>query len=829
MIATAVIGTSTARQAGGGAGRAAAVGPDMEQLRRSYPPRAASSQWPASQQPIEAIVTRLLAPPFPAEPDWPAMLRRRRGLTRVLGWLSAQPGESWQQRWLASGADGAGNAEWWQPVVAAGRRGNTACGVSSSSNFRVGAVMLVAADVIRPSLDWVLTPRVPQMLVSLMAQARDPAGFAELAARCDASPAGRTMKAAALRRAATILAVKGGLLHDITVGDCLELSAAIDVRSVRQNAGMGFYQLLHEMGVFGPDAPATMRAFATTGRRSPAQLIDRFAIECRPVRDLLVAYLQERQTALDHTSLTSLAATLGGLFWKDLERHHPGINSLHLPGEVAAAWKQRVVTKTKRVVSADGQASQVRQRRADAISQLAVVRAFYLDIAQWAMEEPSRWGPWAAPSPVRADDLARQKELRSRKARMDQRTRERLPVLPVLVQHVRDRRVQSAQLLREAEQADPGATFAVGSITWRRCVVGKDSARVWAEIPGSGGKRRDLTGEEDRAFWTWAVVETLRHTGIRIEELTELSHHSLIQYALPGASELIPLLQIAPSKTDTERLLVVSPELADVLAVIITRIRGKNGAVPCVASYDQHERIWNPPMPLLFQRHLSIEHRAIPAATIREWLDNALTGTTVNDAAGAPLRFTPHDFRRLFITDAVLHGMPPHIAQLIAGHRDINTTMGYKAVYPEEAINAHRAFIARRRSLRPAEEYRTPTDEEWEEFLGHFQRRRVALGTCGRSYATPCIHEHSCLRCPLLRPDPQERSRLVEIRDNLLARIAEAREHSWLGEVDGLQISLDGARQKLGQLDQLADRRRIPLNMPTFTQTAGRSSIGATP
>jgi len=59
------------------------------------------------------------------------------------------------------------------------------------------------------------------------------------------------------------------------------------------------------------------------------------------VRDLLVAYLQERQTALD--SLTSLAATLGGLFWKDLERHHPGIDSLRLPAEVAAAWKQRSV------------------------------------------------------------------------------------------------------------------------------------------------------------------------------------------------------------------------------------------------------------------------------------------------------------------------------------------------------------------------------------------------------------------------------------------------------------------------------------------------------
>ena len=53
------------------------------------------------------------------------------------------------------------------------------------------------------------------------------------------------------------------------------------------------------------------------------------------------------------------------------------------------------------------------------------------------------------------------------------------------------------------------------------------------------------------------MVEVLRHTGIRIEELTELSHHSLIQYRLPSAGELIPLLQIVPSKTDTERLLVI--------------------------------------------------------------------------------------------------------------------------------------------------------------------------------------------------------------------------------------------------------------------------------
>lgn len=41
------------------------------------------------------------------------------------------------------------------------------------------------------------------------------------------------------------------------------------------------------------------------------------------------------------------------------------------------------------------------------------------------------------------------------------------------------------------------------------------------------------------------------------------------------------------------------------------------------------------------------------------------------------------------------------------------------------------------------------------------------------------------------------RARLAEIRDNLIARIAEAEREGWLGEVEELQICLAGARQKL--------------------------------
>jgi hypothetical protein len=302
-----------------------------------------------------------------------------------------------------------------------------------------------------------------------------------------------------------------------------------------------------------------------------------------------------------------------------------------------------------------------------------------------------------------------------------------------------------------------------------------------------------------------------------------------VQYRLPTTGELVPLLHIAPSKTDTERLLVVSPELADVLSAIICRVRDRAGAVPLVAAYDYHERVFNPPLPILFQRRVGTENRAINAPAIRKLLHEALAAIGLTDTDGQPLRFVPHDFRRIFITDAVMNGMPPHIAQLVVGHRDLNTTMGYKAVYPEEAINAHRAFLARRRDLRPSGEYRTPTEEEWEEFLGHFERRKLALGDCGRAYGTGCIHEHSCLRCPLLRVDPAQRPRLTGIRDNLITRIDEAQREGWLGEAEGLKVSLSAATQKLAQLDDLAARQTtIHLGMPGLPDLAGRTITTST-
>lgn len=785
--------------------------------RAKFPPRPVTADWPTTHRNRDDTLQMLAGPPFAS--GHPGSERGRlRGIKLAVAWLADQPGDTWQQRWLASGAEAAG-PDWKQDCVP--WLDDQGVHVHQRLDLlSIGLISMICADLMRPSVRWLAAKGVSAWALARNLQAgRDPVGFGRLHAACqDDQPVTPSARHAAVGRAAILVAAKGGVLAEVTAGDLLELldvETAVDGRPRDYSAVS--WRLLHRLGAFGPDAPAGLAELRTVGQRSPAELIDRYQLTCQPVRDLLVDYLNERQPALDHNSLETLTQQLGRLFWQDIERHHPGIDTLNLPADVASAWKQRLRTKTTLATGPSGTTVPAEAPRLTRRHTLAAVRALYLDLAQWALEDPARWAPWVAPCPITKADINSRKETRHRKSRMDMRTRERLPLLHALLRSVAERHRTAEQLLAAAGRVEPGESFTVDGQILSRAVTRKPSSRVWAEDPGTG-KRRDLTREEDHAFWTWATIEVLRSTGVRVEELLELSHHSLVQYRLPSTGELVPLLQIAPSKTDTERLLVVSPDLAEMLSAIIQRLQQRSGSIPLIAAYDANEHLWLPPAPLLFQRRVGTETRQISHGTIKNMLDAALAHAGFRDATGQPLRYTPHDFRRLFITDAILTGLPPHIAQVIVGHRDINVTLGYKAVYPDEVVQAHRAFLARRRALRPTEEYRNPTDEEWSEFLGHFERRKVSAGLCGRAFATPCIHEHACIRCPMLWPDPAQRSRIAEIHDNLIARISEAEREGWLGEVEGLKISLTGAKDKLAQIDRRTSNipNRVDLGMPTF-------------
>ncbi|WP_327699693.1 hypothetical protein [Streptomyces sp. NBC_00459] len=57
-----------------------------------------------------------------------------------------------------------------------------------------------------------------------------------------------------------------------------------------------------------------------------------------------------------------------------------------------------------------------------------------------------------------------------------------------------------------------------------------------------------------------------------------------------------------------------------------------------------------------------------------------------------------------------------------------------------------------------------------------------------------------------------------------LDRIAEAQREGWLAEVEGLEISLAGAEEKLAQLNAALKPSVIHLGLPAFGQIAGWSS-----
>ena len=463
-------------------------------LLARFPPRPVASSWPATEAGRSAVLGRVLVAPFAL--DNPASQQTRRlGVLAVLSWLQRQPGDSWQERWRASGAEDQPD---WRDLVTAATAGRAGPGGVNRTkplpHLSPGLLALICADVVRPSLGWLLAFAPARRALAMeMARTRDTATFAELARSCGAAAVGLQTGQQALTRVAVIMAAKGGLVGAVSVGDCVELldtAAGTRARSEAHAHSPLFYQLLRSHGHLGEDAPAAIEMFSGRGQPTCEQLIDRYRVRCHPVRDVLVDYLRERQPSVDFSSLQRFAYLLGKLFWADLEAHHPGIDSLKLPRDVAAAWKRRVMTRTKTTSTPDGERVSVVSARLDGRSVLTAVRSFYLDIAEWADDDPARWGPWAVRCPVTASDVSHKKDRSQRKSRMDQRTRERLPVLPTLTAWVEAERTRAADLLAAARSADAGAVFTTAGLTLRRSVMKTETTgRVWAEDPDSGRRR----------------------------------------------------------------------------------------------------------------------------------------------------------------------------------------------------------------------------------------------------------------------------------------------------------------------------------------------------
>lgn len=87
--------------------------PPVRVTPSKFPARVVPNEWAATSTSPEHMLARLTSVPFVLErPDKQA--KRVNGIKALINWLADQPGRTWQERWLSSGADAADAA--WREV-----------------------------------------------------------------------------------------------------------------------------------------------------------------------------------------------------------------------------------------------------------------------------------------------------------------------------------------------------------------------------------------------------------------------------------------------------------------------------------------------------------------------------------------------------------------------------------------------------------------------------------------------------------------------------------------------------------------------------------------
>ena len=313
------------------------------------------------------------------------------GAARILNWLATFGGHGWQERWVAAAGD---DFAWADQLVAADisdRRGPE----RSRDELLRGLRALLYLRAIRPGYMFFNSYK-PTMLYDRVREVIDPEGFS----RCYEAAQKAGASAGRLNDAMTTLVRM--VLHTGTMVDGLRATDFLEMRDEYRRAGQPLpagsvqaWDILRSVGVLS-ESRSFSAVLRRRGQPSTAELVDSYRVACRPVRDVLVRYLDQRRPPMDFSSFRSVVTVLVGLFWVDIEKHHPGIDTLHLPSEVAEAWKQRL-----RVVVSKG----VVKPRRFYITHLVTVRSFYLDIAEWALEDPT-WAQWAVPCPIRRGETS---------------------------------------------------------------------------------------------------------------------------------------------------------------------------------------------------------------------------------------------------------------------------------------------------------------------------------------------------------------------------------------------------------------------------------------
>ena len=277
--------------------------------------------------PRDQLSTDAVLDVLPTLPNWPPQGRERNS-TRVLSnaraileFLATYPGTGWQQRWVTSGADK--GIQWLESLEGI----DTPDGKTLRRDLMEALPRLLLCRIFFPSYEFLTSYRA-LTLYSTMRQMFRPDLFAVIESRLDAAVGSTVTSRQALVVISKIVLHTGRDVNKLTADDLLTYRAWF-YRQGRKDEAPGSnlaWTVLHGIADLGEHS--TMRDALRLGQRPTHELVDAYHIRSPNVREVLIKYLDERRPALDYTSFQSLVSILAGVFWSDIERHHPDLDTL---------------------------------------------------------------------------------------------------------------------------------------------------------------------------------------------------------------------------------------------------------------------------------------------------------------------------------------------------------------------------------------------------------------------------------------------------------------------------------------------------------------------
>jgi integrase len=502
------------------------------------------------------------------------------------------------------------------------------------------------------------------------------------------------------------------------------------------------------------------------------EMIDRSALP-EQFREVTLHYLLHYRDRIS-SRYSTLRAKLQGLvrFWRFMDSTFPEVRSsaevrpshvqAYIPHTIASA---RASSRPGPSATSDGTVT--------ANHDLASIRTFFSDIAVWSLEEGSPFEVHVPPAPP----------LSFRETR-----------LPAMTQALRQQEAALSRRIIDLEREMPKVR-AVAFEEWQRA---KDAAaKASGELKASRA--------EAIAFWDWAFLELLVQSGLRIEEAHNLTVFDILRRT-DSRGRTYFLLHVEPSKFDKARLIPIGDSLGKVLSEIIIHVKRFYGRdhVPPVDHFDFHEQKPLPRAPYLLQGRT--RPHMIGRSSIRAALKELSRKAGARRHDGSPLDIAPHDCRRVFASEHLNNGTPPHVIRALLGHERLDTVMIYAKLYPGTLVEEYRRHVRGvYQAIHGPEVLRAPTTAEWQELERNCDLRDMGTHLCALPAGDHCPKGLVCLGCVHAQPKKSALPLFQQMHANHARELAKAEARGEpLGQIASRRLELSRLEQAIRRANELS-------------------------